>query len=287
LKTLHQYLTSILRPQTVKIYLFEINKYLLLNKNAATYDYQKVMQYVASLRAKHPINTIKRILASIIKYYEYCIEIKIRKDNPARAIKMRDGKETPIQLQDLFSEKELQILLIPKIERYPFLTQRNQIIMSLMVNQAITSGEITSLKIEDINLEKAFIQITGTGITNNRVLPLKAEQIFLLHQYIINYRNQLRTSKSKTNILLLGKTGNPLTASGIGYLVALYQNQFTKKLTTITIRQSVITNLLAKNNDLRMVQHFAGHKTPDTTEKYRQTGINALRNAIEQLHPIK
>ena len=58
-------------------------------------------------------------------------------------------------------------------------------------------------------------------------------------------------------------------------------------MTSTTIRQSVIANLLAKNNDLRIVQHFAGHKSPDTTEKYRQTGLNALKTAIEKLHPVR
>jgi integrase/recombinase XerD len=36
-----------------------------------------------------------------------------------------------------------------------------------------------------------------------------------------------------------------------------------------------------------MVQEFAGHKYLDTTEKYKQTGIKALQNAIEKHHPIK
>jgi integrase/recombinase XerD len=58
-------------------------------------------------------------------------------------------------------------------------------------------------------------------------------------------------------------------------------------MTTKTIRQSVITNLLSKGNDLRMVQEFAGHKHPDTTEKYKQTGLKALQNAIEKHHPIQ
>ena len=60
-----------------------------------------------------------------------------------------------------------------------------------------------------------------------------------------------------------------------------------RKLTALVIRQSVIANLLAKNNDLRVVQYFAGHKSPDTTEKYRQTGLNALKVAIDKLHPIQ
>lgn len=284
---LQDYLEENLHPSTVKNYLYEINKFRLLNRKTEHYDYKKVMEYVEELRKSYPPNTIGRILASLKKYYDYLQETEQRSDNPARSIKLRDAKDNPIQLQDLFSEKELQKLLVPRIERYPFLTKKNQIIMSLLVYQALKSGEIIQLKTDDINLEKATIQITGTGITNSRILPLKANQILLLYEFINQDRNKLKTVRNDENALLLGKLGTPIQVDDISYLISTYQKEFAKNLTTITIRQSVITNLLSKGNDLRMVQEFAGHKHLDTTEKYRQTGIKALQNAIDKHHPIK
>jgi integrase/recombinase XerD len=285
--SIEDYLKQSLMQSSVESYLFDINKYKKNNKNADRYDYQKVMQYIEILRNEHSINNVKRVIASIKKYYDYLIEIGKRKDNPARAIRIRDGKENPIQLQDLFTEKELQLLLVPRLERYPFLIKRNKIIMSLLVNQGLRLGEIGNIKVSDIDLEKATIQIHKTGITNARNLPLKAEQILLLYQYIDQDRNKLKTFRNDQNALLLGKLGTPIRKEDVDYLISTYQKQFKKKLTTTTIRQSVITNLLAKNNDLRVVQHFAGHKSPDTTEKYRQTGLNALKTAIDKLHPVR
>lgn len=284
---LEQYLRESLMQSSVESYLYDINKYKKSNRNADKYDYQKVMQYIEILRNHNKASNVKRVIASIKKYYEYLIEIGKRKDNPAKAIRIRDGKENPIQLQDLFTEKELQLLLIPRIERYPFLTKRNKIIMSLLVNQGLRIGEIENIKLNDIDLEQATIQIHKTGITNDRNLPLKAEHILLLYQYINQDRNTLKTFRNNENALLLGKLGTLIRKEDVDYLITTYQKQFKKKLTATTIRQSVIANLLTKNNDLRVVQHFAGHKSPDTTEKYRQTGLNALKTAIEKLHPIK
>jgi len=284
---LEQYLRESLMQSSVESYLYDINKYKKSNRNADKYDYGKVMQYIEILRNHNKPSNVKRVIASIKKYYEYLIEIGKRKDNPAKAIRIRDGKENPIQLQDLFTEKELQLLLIPRIERYPFLTKRNKIIMSLLVNQGLRIGEIENIKLNDIDLEQATIQVHKTGITNDRNLPLKAEQILLLYQYINQDRNTLKTFRNNENALLLGKLGTPIRKEDVDYLITTYQKQFKKKLTATTIRQSVIANLLTKNNDLRVVQHFAGHKSPDTTEKYRQTGLNALKTAIEKLHPIK
>jgi integrase/recombinase XerD len=285
--TLKDFLGQSLRESSVESYLYDINKYKKSNRNADKYDYGKVMQYVEILRNNNKPSNVKRVIASIKKYYDYLIEIGKRKDNPARAIRIRDAKENPIQLQDLFTEKELQLLLMPRIERYPFLAKRNKIIMSLLVHQALRIGEIENIKLNDLDLEKATIQIHKTGITNARNLPLKAEQILLLYQYINQDRNTLKTFRNNQNALLLGKLGTPISKEDVDYLITTYQKQFKKKLTATTIRQSVIANLLTKNNDLRVVQHFAGHKSPDTTEKYRQTGLNALKTAIDKLHPIK
>jgi len=277
---IEEYLKENLQKSTVKNYLYEINKFTLLNRNTEHYSYKNVMEYVETIRKNYEPASIIRILSALKKYYDYLVNTGIRKDNPARAIQLRDIKKKPIQLQDLFTDNELQKLLEPRKERYPLLAKRNQIIMGLLVHQALKIGEIIQIKTEDINLEKAQINITGTAQTNNRILPLKAEQILLLYNY-------LEYKKDSSNVFLINKLGSKITGEDINYLISTYQNQFTKKLTTITIRQSVITNLLSKGNDLRMVQEFSGHKYLDTTEKYKQTGIKALQNAIEKHHPIQ
>ena len=85
---------------------------------------------------------------------------------------------------------------------------------------------------------------------------------------------------------LLNKLGSKITADDINYLVSTYQKDFTKKITSVKIRQSVIKLKLDSGENLRKVQYFAGHKHADTTEKYRETGIEALQTAINQYHPL-
>lgn len=277
---LETYLEQNLRKSTSKNYLYEINKYKLSNPKSEYYDYKKVMEYIAIIRKNYESASMIRILSALKKYYDYLIENGTRKDNPARAIQLRDVKKKPIQLQDLLTDNELLKLLEPRKERYQLLAKRNQIIIGLLVHQALKIGEIIQIKTSDIFLEKAQINIIGTSQTNNRILPLKAEQILLLYNY-------LEYIKNDSNVFLINKLGNKITGEDVNYLISTYQKQFTKKLTSITIRQSVITNLLSKGNDLRMVQEFAGHKYLDTTEKYKQSGIKALQNAVNQYHPIK
>lgn len=285
---LQNYLQNELSESSVKTYLYEIEKFKKHYKNPEKISYQNLMEYVELLRKNYNPQSVKRTIYAIKKYYDYLVNIGKVKINIASNIKIKDGKENPVQLQELLTEKELQKLLEPRKERYPILAKRNQIIISLLVNQALLVGDIERLKVEDIDLKEAKIKVQKTGITNSRILELKAEQILLFYQYLQQEREQLKTFRTETeNYFLLGKLGTKITSDDINYLVSTYKKNFAKKLTSITIRQSVIKLKLDQGENLRKVQYFAGHKHADTTEKYKETGINALQTAINQFHPIK
>ncbi len=279
------YLENHLKKGTYKSYLYEIEKFKKHYKNPEKLNYQELMNYVELLRKNYNPQSIKRTIYAIKKFYDYLLEIGKVKYNIAKNVKIRDGKENPLQLQELLTEKELLKLLEPRKERYPILEKRNQIIISLLVNQALLVSDIENLRIEDLDLKNAKIKVKSTGITNERILDLKAEQILLFYEYLKEEREKLE--RQKTSFFLLNKLGSKITADDINYLVSTYQKDFVKKITTIKIRQSVIKLKLDSGENLRKVQYFAGHKHADTTEKYRETGIEALQTAINQYHPIK
>lgn len=281
---IENYLQNELSKQTVKSYLYEIEKFKKHYKNPEKLNYQELMNYVELLRKNYNPQSIRRTIYALKKYYDYLLEIGKVKYNIAKNVKIRDGKENPLQLQELLTEKELQKFLEPRKERYKILEKRNQIIISLLVNQALLVSDIENLRIENLDLKNAKIKVKSTGITNERILDLKAEQILLFYQYLQEDREDLE--KEKTSFFLLNKLGSKITADDINYLVSTYQKGFTKKITTIKIRQSVIKSRLDKGENLRKVQYFAGHKHADTTEKYRETGIEALQTAINQYHPL-
>ena len=288
--TLENYLKSKLSASSVKIYLFEINHFIkyLGKEKAANASYQDVQKYLSWLRDNYDnAGTINRILQSLKQYFFYLIEIKKRSDHPCRYLSIKDHTSGQMQLQDFLKMKQLQKLLHRK-ERYKILEIRNQVIMSLLVNQALRVQEIGALKVEDIDLKQATIYIKSTAKTNARTLNLKSEQIMLLHNYLHEIRKELvKVPIEDTQNLIITKSGTAEKGEGIHYLVSTFRPLYpSKKLTPTTIRQSVITNLLSSGTDLRIVQVFAGHKKPSATEKYRQTNLEKLRSSIEKYHPL-
>ncbi|WP_312196468.1 tyrosine-type recombinase/integrase [Epilithonimonas vandammei] len=285
---IRQYLENHLSKNSAQGYLYEIEKFRRHYKNPEKTNYQDIMDYIELIRKTNGPQSTHKILQAIKKYFEYLQETGKSKHNPAKTVRLKDGKENPIQLQELLTEKELQKLLEPRKERYPILEKRNQIIISLLVNQALLVGDIERLRIEDIDLTEAKIKVQKTGITNERILDLKAEQILLFYEYLKEDREKLITFRTeKENYFLLGKLGTRIRKEDINYLISTYQNQFTKRLTSTRIRQSIIKLKLDQGENLRKVQYFAGHKHADTTEKYKETGIDALQTAINQYHPIR
>jgi integrase/recombinase XerD len=286
MKDLENYLNERHTKATVKRYLRDIEIYCKESPNHLTALYSDMMDYIGRLRKRYPNpETIKCTLHGIKKYYSWLVATGQRKDHPCRFLNLKDKKSKDIQLQDLFTAEELE-LLFEKKERYRDLKTRNQVIIGLLIYQGITTGELTSLELQDISLDTGEIYIKASSKQNSRTLKLKPNQILILHSYINEIRPQL--TRKPTEKLIINKLGNPETGEQISYLVSLSKHHFPdRNLNPKTIRQSVITNLLKAGNDLRLVQAFAGHKYPTATEKYKQANTEHLKRQIEKYHPLK
>ncbi len=151
---LKEYLQEQHSPATVKIYLHDIESiyctYQKKKPKAATY--QDILPYIDYLRKKYKNpRTTSRILYSIKAYYFWLIATGQRHDHPCRYLNLKDAQELPVQLQDLFKAEELELLL-QREERYPAAKIKNQVIISLLIYQALKLSELVELKTADINL---------------------------------------------------------------------------------------------------------------------------------------
>jgi integrase/recombinase XerD len=258
---------------------------------ALTARYKDITAFlgVARQRYKNP-TTISRLLCAIRVYYEFLCDAGLRPDNPSLAIRLKDRSSRDMQLQDLFTTQQLEALLTKK-ERSPDQGCKNQVLISLFIYQALFPGEAAALTTGDINLEAGTIYIKPGMETNGRTLSLKPRQILLFHQYIMVVRPKL-LKKNKSDKLLIGQRTKPMIPTEISrYITRLAKTSpfggLRGKINAQTIRQSVITNLLKQGHDISLVQAFAGHKNPSSTEKYQQNEIETLQAAVNKYHPLK
>ena len=285
--TLEAYLQKSYRPGTARGYLREIGIYLANYPGAATAGYGDVTAYLGALRNRYAnASTLNRILASIKAYYAWLVADGQRQDHPARGILLRDLRSRDVQLQDLFTAAEMDALLA-RTERFKALSYRNRVLMSLLVYQALLPAEIAALRVTDIDLDAGTLTTAGTATTNARTLPLKPAQVLLFYGYLHQVRPALLKGRA-TDVFMLGLRGNPMAAEDIAkHVLRSYKGQYAPRVVSArTIRQSVIANLLKAGHGLEVVQGYAGHKYPSSTERYRQEQVTTLQAAVAAYHPM-
>ena len=283
---LEKYKKSSLTPN-----LCSIRKYLnFIQNKAETAEYKDILEYIGHLRKNenlHP-KTIKQYLNGVKIYYHYLLEIGKRNDHPCSELYLKDKINKQIKVDILYSAETLEKYLESHKNDAKLVRRRNEVITSLLIYQGLTVGEICTLEIEDINLEKAEITIKSSE-KQTRILPLQAKQILLFLNYLKEDKPKLiqhLQSETPIKTLITGKFEEKVRPNVINRMINEHLPK-DQQLQPIKIRQSVIANLLKKENDTRIVQVFAGHKRASTTILYKQTELEILQNAINLYHPLR
>jgi integrase/recombinase XerD len=263
---------------------------LTLGERADKASYTDVLDYIGLLREQnlHP-KSLRNNLFAIKIYYRYLVVTGKRADHPCQYLYLKDQINRAIQVESLYSKEILTELYENYQSKNPENQQRDKIIISLLIYQALSVLEISQIKITDVNLENGMVRIKGNTKNKGRVLSLKPNQILLFHNYLKNdqkrYWRKQKSSK-REDYFVLSEAGLQLWQGGINRMINRGKDK-SNKLIPLKIRQSVIAHLLKENNDIRIVQEFAGHRRTASTEAYKQTGLEELKSAIEKLHPLQ
>ena len=288
---LEEYLKENYSLTSVNSYKNIINRYLLaVGERAEKASYTDVLDYIGLLREQnlHP-KSLRNNLFAIKIYYRYLVATGKRKDHPCQYLYLKDQINRAIQVESLYPKEILQELYETYQAKNSENQQRDKIIISLLVYQALSVLEISQIKVSNVNLEAGTVKIKPNSKNKGRTLSLKPNQILLFHNYLKNerkkYHRRQKPSK-REDYFVLSEAGLQLWQGGINRMINRGKDK-SNKLIPLKIRQSVIAHLLKENNDIRIVQEFAGHRRTASTEAYKQTGLEELKSAIERLHPLQ
>jgi integrase/recombinase XerD len=285
---LERWLRQRYSPGSVRLYARDIAIYIndMGEEQAVNASRSDLMGYVERLRGRYanPL-TVTRVLYAIKAYYSWLIESGAIDGHPCRSIKLRDAKPKPLQLQDLLKPEELEALM-ERQERFSTAAIKNQVMVSLLIYQAVIGEEMAGLKTSDVDLEAGYITVRPTRRLNGRKLPLKPAQIMLFYKYLNEVRPKL--IKSVTDAFIVTLRGSAGTGEEAQYLLETMREKFPgRAVNPKTIRMSVIHNMLKAGYDLRVVQAFAGHKKISSTERYRPSADEELKAAVTKYHPLR
>jgi site-specific recombinase XerD len=166
---------------------------------------------------------------------------------------------------------------------------RDKAIIELLFSTGMRVGELSKLKMEQINLKRDEFTVKGKG-SKHRV-------VFLSNEAKSSIQNYTRARSDVSPYLFVGhdrakaargKTG-PLTPRSIQRIVERYATEagITKKITPHVLRHTYATDLLRNGADIRSVQAMLGHESITTTQVYTHVTDKALREVHKKFHGKK
>jgi len=275
------------------------------NTEAENATAKEVLSYLNHLQNKGQENKTRAIRLGVINhFFEYQIHHNHRADNPIKHLKIRGTKHkklyTTLSKQDLekiYTSYEIPTGKDPRANRNWFATyrlskQRNKVVLSLMINQALTTVEVNRMELNDLRLREGEIYIRGGRKSNERTLKLKSNQIMDLMEYALQVRQLFipyqENQETKRLFLSVPGAGQKKANDSLQIWKGLTHEikALNPKLINFKqVRTSVITKWLKQYN-LREVQYMAGHRYVSSTEAYLANQMEDLQTDIDKFHPM-
>lgn len=155
----------------------------------------------------------------------------------------------------------------------------------LMLATGMRVGELTAIRLADIDPECGAINVRGKGSRERAVFVTNRVLRLALRRYI----EDLRRRQVPDDILLRNARLRPLTSQALRLRLRKLGDDLTRdqRITPHRFRHTAATILLEEGVDIRYVQRLLGHSSISTTEIYTSVADRSLRTALERADVIR
>lgn len=240
-----------------------------------------LLSFISEENKRLSPKSMARSLVSIRMFYRFLISEGAIEHNPTSLMSIPKMHQ---YLPDVLTRNEVDILLNqPAI--HTVLGKRDKAILELLYATGLRVTELTSLKINNINMEAGYVRTLGKG-SKERIIPMGSKSIDSIKIYLNSARGELLKNQRFSH-LFLNSRGKPLTRQGIWKIIKNYTLKacINKTVTPHTLRHSFATHLLEGGADLRSVQIMLGHSDIATTQIYTHVARERLKMIHEKYHP--
>jgi integrase/recombinase XerC len=223
--------------------------------------------------------TIQRELSSIRSFYQFLVQQKKLKNNPARDVKAPRREHFLPKTCDA----EMVGQLLQNRDSEDSLLIRDLAIFELIYSSGLRLAELVGINLQDIDLSQQQLMVTGKG-NKTRYLPVGSKAIAAVRKWL-----KIRCSflRDDSQALFLSKLGKRISARNVqSRLNRLSQRQsLGQNLSPHSLRHSFATHLLESSGDLRAVQELLGHANISTTQIYTHLDFQHLAKVYDGAHP--
>ena len=270
--------------KTIKNYKLDLKDYFhFLEQESLSYqeityeDLRYLFKHFESLKLSN--KSIRRHISSIKGFYRYLtLENKVL-DNPFLYVSL-PKKESKLPRYLTYEE------LLEIFQEMPLKTNsdlRNRLLLEFLYATGIRVSEIISISISDLDFFNQSVKILGKG-KKTRIVYYNDVVKKLLEKYLDIYP---KLNKKGLPYLFLNQKGDPLTTSGVSYIInqVIKKISFKKHITPHMLRHSFATHLLNNGCDLSTVQELLGHSSISTTGIYTHVTLDHIKDVYYKCHP--
>jgi tyrosine recombinase XerC len=245
-------------------------------------DNMIIRSYLAFLYRKgEKKSTTARKLAAVRSFFQFCLQKKWVKDNPAKVV------ATPKQerrVPSFLSEEEMAGLLdLPEAQKP--LDYRDKALLELLYATGLRVSELVGLDLDDIHFEERLVRVRGKG-KKERLVPFGRTAQAGLNSYLPQ-RARIAKFQGDEAAVFLNYRGQRLSARSVQRIVRLYLHKTALKrdISPHSLRHSFASHLLSRGADLRAIQELLGHASLATTQKYTHLDLKHLIEVHKKTHP--
>lgn len=220
-------------------------------------------------------STFKVALCGIKFFYENTIE---RKWPTLLFIKPGREKKLPVVLSH---DEARNILGRVRLLRY-------RVCLKTIYSCGLRLSEAIQMKVEDIDSARGLIRVHGK-CSKDRYVPLPQTALAYLREQWKAHRNPIWIFPSaKNGDRHMAEAKMPLSKGSVqsAFRAALKQSGVSKKASVHTLRHSYATLLLENGTNLRLIQTYLGHSSPNTTSVYTHLTSKAQKQAVTSINEL-
>ena len=278
----HLWLEDGLSKNTLDSYRTDLSQFatwlVKRNKQLLSANQVDIQQYLAIRFPKSKPRSIGRLIASMRRFYRYCLRESLVQADPTLQI---ESPKLPRSLPKSLNEQEVEDLLnAPKIETPMGIRDRSM--LELLYASGLRVSELVTVKVNEVSTQDGVVRVTGKG-NKTRLVPMGEEAADWITKYLKEARPDILQNRL-SDALFVTARAESMTRQAFWYLIKRYALQagINKHMSPHVLRHAFATHLLNHGADLRVVQMLLGHSDISTTQIY----THVARERLKKLHSV-
>lgn len=224
--------------------------------------------------------SIGRKLAAIKTFFKFLVRENFIDENPAATIRA-PKREHPLP----------KALSVDEAHRFFSLNSemktRDKAIFELLYSSGLRVGELTGLKLGDLDSAHGWVRVLGKG-KKERYVPVGSKAAEALQDYLTERAAVIaKSGNGATDHLFVNSRGAALSSRSVRRILKPYLDEagLSAGVSPHHFRHSFATHLLHGGADLRSIQELLGHSSLSTTQRYTAMDLGKLLEIYDKAHP--